>query len=207
MKKWLFYVILFLALLGRYAGALPQGREMEELSLITTLAADRKGSGVAVTAVTGVRAGEDEEPKILTGNGSTLSDACQAAQKTQASHAYLGQTGELLLGEELARDGLMDALSFVLDERELRLDTLLYIVKGSAGSGLAATAPETAQETPGEDKRGRTTSQVLSRLCAGQDALVPALAPDVEGLLTPIGWAVLGPEGLRGFQEEEGETV
>lgn len=184
--------------------ALPQGREIEELSLITVLAADRGEAGVVLTAVTGVRASEDEEPEVLTGEGRDLERACRAVQESKASRAYLGQADKLLLGEELAREELMETLEFVLDHRELRLDTLLYIVRGDAGEGLSATAPATAGETPGRDKRGVPVGQALSRLLEGERVRIPALAPDEEGLLAPAGWALLGPEGLMDETEEEG---
>jgi len=208
MKKPFFYIILILALLGRYVGALPRGREMEELSLITTLAADQTDNGIKVTAVTGVRAGESAKADVLTGTGKDFSKACQDAQKTQALHAYFGQTGQILLGEDLARSSLMEILAgSVLDGRELRLDTFVYIVKGDAGKGLSDTAPKASQETPGEDKRGRTAAQLLAKLCAGETTLAPVLAPNEEGFLLPAGWAVLSPAGLTEFQDEKGEIL
>lgn len=142
------------ALLLLALGALSPGREIEERSLITALAADRAEGGVTVTALTGVRATGEEQPQTLTGAGADMGAACRAVQRVQATRAYLGQADKLLLGEALAQDGLMDTLTFVLDHRELRLDTLLYIVKGNAGEGLAATAPSTAGQTPGRDSRG-----------------------------------------------------
>jgi len=196
MKGRLWAAALVLLLAVRSAGILPRGREMEELSLITALAADGTGERIALTAVTGVRAGEDKEPEVLTGEGADMAAACQAVQEARASHAYLGQADKLLLGEGLARTRLMEVLEFVLDHRELRLDTLLYIVRGDAGQGLAATAPTVAGETPGEDTRGVTVGQVLARLCEGRTVRVPVLAADGEGLLAPAGWAVLGETGL-----------
>lgn len=194
---------LALLLLARGTGVLPRGREMEELALINALAADQTRQGIEVTAVTGVRASENEEPQVLAGAGESLAAACETVQGVQASHAYLGQTGRLLIGEKLARTGLRETLDFVLNHGELRLDTLLYIVRGDAGAGLAASASQTAGETPGEDWRGRTAGQVLSRLAEGEDVLAPALAPERDGTLTPCGWAVLGPDGLRGYLEGE----
>ncbi len=111
----------------------------------------------------------------------------------------MGQGDKLLMGEDLARAELHETLEFVLDHRELRLDTLLYIVKGDAGEGLTATAPETAGETPGRDERGVTVGQVLSRLYEGGFVRVPALEPGEDGLLVRAGWAQLGPAGL--FEE------
>jgi len=199
MKGRIWAVILVLALGARGAGILPQGREMEELSLIASLAADGGAGEVRVTAVTGVRASEGEEPQVLTGTGEDLARACADVRQGQATHAYLGQAGQLLLGEDLARESLGEVLDFVLSEREMRLDTLFYIVKGNAGEGLAASASGTAGETPGEDKRGKSVGEILSRLAEGEYTLTPALAPGEDGTLAPDGWAVLGPAGLAGY--------
>lgn len=196
-KAWAIILALFVAAKG--VGLLPQGREMEELSLITALAVDRAGAGVSLTAVTGVRAGEEEEPQVLTGEGADMAEACQAVQQAKATHAYLGQADKLLLGEELAQTELMKVLEFVLDHRDLRLDTLLYIVKGNAGEGLADSAPSTAGETPGRDSQGVTVGQALAKLCQGRTVWVPALAPGEDGILAPAGRARLEPGGLAGY--------
>jgi len=196
LKKAVFVLALLLAVVWR-----PEGRELEELALITALAVDRGEAGIEVTAVTAVRAGEDEEPEVLTGAGEDLAGACDAVQMVRATHAYLGQTDQLLLGEELAREELKEVLDAVLVQRELKLDTLLYIVKGRAGEGLAATAPEVAGETPGEDGRGVSLAQVLARLSEGGEAAVPALAAGEDGLLAPAGQAMLSADGLREFRD------
>lgn len=201
MKGRVWAAVLAVILAARGAGILPRGREMEELALIAALAVDQAGHGVTVTAVTGVRASQGEEPEVLTGAGESLAAACRAVELSRATRPYLGQAERLLLGEAQAETGLGETLEFVLADGELRLDTLLYIVRGEAGAGLAATAPETAQETPGEDRRGRTVGETLSRLMEGEYALIPALAPGGKGRLAPAGWAVAGPEGLAGFLE------
>lgn len=199
MKKY-YPVVGILALVA--ALGLSRAGEMEELHLITALAVDRQEGAVAVTAVTGVRAGEGEEPVILTGRGSDLPGALRDMGERRPSRAYLGQADKLLLGEDLARGGLMEVLEFVLDHRELGLDTLLYIVRGSSGEGLAATAPAMAGETPGRDKRGVSVGQALARLCAGRSVQVPALAAGEDGMLAPGGWAILEPRGLMGYASD-----
>ena len=203
MKGRVWAVVLAVILAARGAGILPRGQEMEELALITALAVDQAGHGVTVTAVTGVRASQGEEPEVLTGAGKSMAAACRAMELSRATRPYLGQAERLLLGEAQAETGLGETLEFVLADGELRLDTLFYIVRGEAGASLAAAAPETAQETPGEDRRGRTVGETLSRLTEGEYALIPALAPGGEGRLAPAGWAVAGPEGLAGFLEGE----
>lgn len=194
--KWALGLVILLV--GR--GILPQSREMEELKLVNTLAVDG-GEKIVVTGVTGVRAGENEEPEVLTGEGESLAGACKALRESSARRAYLGQTEQLLVGDE---GELMETLGFVVEHRELRMDTLLYIVKGSAGDGLAASAQRVAGETGGQDARGRTVGEILPRLAQGEYALAPALAAGEEGL-EPAGWAALGPEGVVGYYEGDAE--
>lgn len=195
--KWALALVALLALKG--TGVLPQGREMEQRKLISALAVDG-GTAVAVTAVTGVRTSEDEEAEVLTGEGDSLAQACRELRGGSARRAYLGQTEQLLLGDGTP---VGETLEFVLVDRELRLDTLLYIVKGPAGKALADSAELVSGEAGGQDPRGRTVGEVLPRLAQGECALVPALAAGEDGLLEPAGWAVLGPAGVLGYLEGE----
>lgn len=178
-------------------GALPRGREPESLKLVTALAVDG-GKETAVTAVTGVRVSEEEEPEVLKGTGDSLTAACGDLRENSARRAYLGQTQQLLIGEG---QDLGQTLDFVARHRELRLDTLLYMVKGAAGPALEASAQMTAGETGGQDPRGITVGEVLPRLAEGERVMVPALKPDEEGRLSPDGWAVLEDGGVAGYLE------
>ena len=195
MKQKCWVLTLALLLAAGSLGALPKGREMEELKLITALALD----GDRVTAITGVRASEGEEPQVLTGDGESLGLACNQLRVSSARRAYLGQAEKLLVGEG---QDLNEVLEFVLADRELRLDTLLYIVRGEAGEPMAKTAKETAGEE-GKDPRGRTVGELLPRLTEGDYVMAPALREDSEGKLVPAGWAVIGPNGVAGYFEEE----
>lgn len=190
--RWAMLLAALVALGG--VRAMPQAREPESLQLVTALAVDG-GEEVTVTAVTGVRASEDEEPEVLKGAGDSLTAACGDLRENSSRRAYLGQTQQLLIGEgcDLGR-----VLDFVVGHRELRLDTLLYIVRGMAGAALEASAQRTAAETGGSDPRGVTVGEILSRLAEGECALVPALAPNAEGQLFPAGWAVLDG-GVAGY--------
>lgn len=196
-SKWALALAALLAV--KSAGLLPRGREPEERKLISALAVDG-GEQVRVTAVTGVRVSEEEEAEVLTGEGDSLARACRELRGGSSRRPYLGQTEQLLIGEGQDPGEVLD---FVLSDRELRLDTLLYIVKGPAGEGLAASAGKTATETGGQDPRGRTVGELLPRLAEGDYALVPALAAEEDGTLGPAGWAALGPEGVVGYFEEE----
>lgn len=196
-SKWVLALAVLLAAKG--AGLLPRGHELEGRQLISALAVDG-GEGITVTAVTGVRASEDEEAEVLAGAGESLAEACHELRSSSARQAYLGQTEQLLLGEDAK---LGETLKFVLEDRELRLDTLLYIVKGAAGEALEASAEKVAAETGGRDPRSRTVGEILPRLAEGEYALAPALAPGEDGALEPAGWAALGSDGVAGYFEED----
>lgn len=193
--KWALVLVGLLVI----RGVLPQGREMEQLQLITALAVDG-GAETVVTGVTGVRTGENEQAEVLAGRGKSLAGACRNLRESSSRRAYLGQTEQLLVGQE---QDLMEVLNFVLEHRELRIDTLLYIVKGEAGKALAESAERVAAEPGGQDARGRTVGEILPRLGQGEYALAPALAAGEDGMLEPAGWAVLGPEGIAGYFEGE----
>lgn len=192
-KRWAVLLALLLGSLG--AGLLPRSRGLEERKLIASMAVDG-GERITVTAVTAVRVTEDEEPEVLTGEGDSLAAACRELREGSSRRVYLGQTEQLLVGESRS---LKTVLDYVLTDRELRLDTLLYIVRGPAGEALRASTDRVAGETGGRDPRGRTIGELLPRLAEGEEVLVPTLAPGGEGDLEPGGWAVLGPEGIRGY--------
>lgn len=193
--KWALLLAALVALGGIWA--MPQAREPESLQLITALAVDG-GEKTTLTAVTGVRSSEGEAPEVLRGMGDSLIAACGDLRENSARRAYLGQTQQLLVGEGC---GLERVLNFVVEHRQLRLDTLLYIVRGTAGPALEASAQRTATETGGSDPRGVTVGEVLPRLAEGGYAMVPALAADEEGQLSPAGWAVLHDGGVVGYLE------
>ena len=185
------------ALLAAGAGALPERQEMERLKLISALAVDG-GPEVSVTALTAVRSGGEEEPETFSGTGESLAQACRALRESSARRAYLGQTEQLLVAAE---SDLAEILDFVLVDRDLRMDTSIYIVKGAAGEALAASAKLAPEETGGKDPRRRTVGETMARLAEGEPALIPALAPAGDGTLAPAGWAVAGPGGIEGYLE------
>lgn len=195
MKRHGWALALALLLGVKTLGLLPWAREPEERKLVTALAVDG-GEEVRVTGITGVRVTEEEEAEVLTGTGPSLAQACRSLRGRSSRRPYLGQAEQLLLGEG---QDLMECLDFVLSDRELRLDTLLYIVRGPAGEALAASAKKVAGETGGQDPRGRTVGELLPRLAQGEYVLAPALAAGEEGALEPAGWAALGPRGVAGY--------
>lgn len=197
MKKGWWVAGLALLLVGNGKMGLPEGWELEERQLVTAVAVDH-GEEVRVTALTGVRVTENEKAEVLSGKGESLAEACWKLKAESARTPYLGQTEQLLLGEGC---DLGEVLELILTDGTFRMDTLLYIVRGEAGKGLAASTELAVREMGGKDSRRRTIGEILPRLAEGEKELVPALAAGEDGRLYPAGWAVLERENIVGYLE------
>ena len=162
-------------------GLLPQSREPEELTLLTQVAVDREGERVRVTALAGARWTEDEEPRIVKGEGATLAEAFAALEDSPLRRPYLGQVETLLVGQGETLDEL---LPFVLNHRTLKTDIILYtIVGGSAGDALEVWAKETKGASPPQDPDAVTVGEALADMTQGRALNPHALTLDGERLV------------------------
>lgn len=198
-------------------GFLPYARELEDMALIRTMGVDAAPEGaVAVTVSTGARSGTGgEDAVVLSGSAGTISGACLEMQGQGSSYIYYGHVGQLLLGEDLARRGAGPALDYVLRDVEMRLDTELYLVRGTgagaaiqsaAGAGgSAADRLEAMEEDAGllAHTMPRTVGDVLERLARSGAAFVPALSLGGEGELEADGYGILKDGALAGWAGEE----
>lgn len=193
--------------------ALPYAREIDGMALMRTLGVDAAEEGVAVTGSTGVQnqAGEgDKSAVVASRKAGTISAAVLGMQAEGASYVYFGHVGQLLLGEELARQDTLGALDYVLRDVEMRLDTELYVVKdGQAGQAIEAAAEKGSAadrlEAVKEDAgllswcMPRTVRDVLADLERCGASFAPAVLAD--GALPAAGYAVFQDGMLTGWAE------
>lgn len=212
MKKRVVLVLLLLMLLltgcRRYSGFLPYAREIEDMELIRTLGVDGAGeTGVAITASGGT---SQEETEVVSGEAGTISAAVLELQGEGSSYLYFGHVTQLLLGEELARRGVMPSLDYVLRDVEMRLETALYVVRnGTAGQAIEAAAADGSATDRLEalaDDAGltansmpRTVKDVLAELDRQGASFLPAVLAD--GGLTAAGYGILKDGALVGWAE------
>lgn len=214
---------MLLLLTGCRGGALPYAREMEDMTLIRALGMDLEESGVLVTAASGAQSqGADRgtaPPEALSARADTVSGAVAAMQSYGSSYVFFGHVGELLLGEEMAKNGLVQALDYLGRDVEMRLDTGLFVVRGTAGEAMTASLGEDSSAAERlealEDDTGlngaamkRSARQVLADFGSGGASFAPALAllpreegdgGTGEGTLSSAGYAILKEEGLVGW--------
>ena len=211
MKKQVLLVLLLMLLLTacrRYSGFLPYAREIEDMELIRTLGVDGAGeTGVAITASGGT---SQEETEVVSGEAGTISAAVLELQGEGSSYLYFGHVTQLLLGEELARRGIMPSLDYVLRDVEMRLETALYVVRnGTAGQAIEAAADDGSATDRLEalaDDAGltansmpRTVKDVLAELDRQGASFLPAVLAD-DGL-TAAGYGILKDGALVGWAE------
>lgn len=193
---------------------LPYARELEGMALMRTLGVDAEGEEVAVTAATGGQdPGQGENSAVVAARtAETISGAVLGMQAGGASYVYFGHVGQLLLGEDLARQSVAEALEYVLRDVEMRLDTELYLVQGgTAGGAIRQSAEgqpvadrlEAMEDDPGlaSWSMARTVREVLADLERCGASFVPVLRMGED--LEAAGYGILRGEVLAGWAGEE----
>ena len=114
-------------------------RDLAKLQIVRTLAVDREGGGVTVTA----EAGEDGGAKIYTVSAASFGEAVHLMRTApECGDTFFAHTEHLLIGEAAAREGIEGIIDFVVRSTEMRMDADVFIVRGdgekvlkSAGEG------------------------------------------------------------------------
>lgn len=198
---------------------LPTAREMGDMALMRTMGVDGSEDGVEVTASTGPRAkglqAEGEKALVLSARADSLSAACLSMQGHSDSYVFYGYVDQLLVGEELAREGIKPVLDYFARDEELGLGAQLWLVR----NGTARQAVESGGDAGvdgrlstmqldgklGEASMSRTAGEVYSDLMERGTAFVPALVTGEleDATLTEGGYGILKGEQLVGYLEGE----
>ena len=131
---------LALCLLLCGCDGLPRAREMGDMALLRTMGVDGDGQSVSLSVSTGPRAkglqAEGQPALVLSAKGDSLSSACLSLQGQSDSYVFFGHVDQLLVGEELARQGLTELLDYLERDVELRLSSRLWLIRGEARAVL-----------------------------------------------------------------------
>ena len=210
--------VLCLLLLGGCSG-LPYPREMGDMALLRVMGVDWTPEGLQVTVSTGRRAEHAQSGQrdalTLSALRPSLSGAVLEIQGKAGDFIFFGYVDQLLLGEELARQGIIPVLDYFARDVELGLGARLWMSR----QGTAAAAVESG-DGQGIDRRletlqadgemgiaviSRTAGEVYSDLLERGSAYIPALElPSQEGeALHQSGYAVLKANDLMGYLDGE----
>ena len=218
MKKQL-VAPLAVCLLLTGCSQLPVAREMEDMALLRTLGIDRASGGVAITGSTGPRArglqGEGEPALTLSADRESLSGACLAMRGQSDSYVFFGYVDQLLIGEELAREGIQPVLDYFARDAELGLGAQFWLVRDASAreavfAGGDAGVDSRLETLQHDSKMGissptRTAGELYTDLLELGSAFVPALVPVEDGtaMLSERGYGVLNGDRLAGYLDGE----
>ena len=128
MKKLL--VILLIPVL---LCACREGEQIDELAFVKILAIDKTENGLLVTA--GIQLPKAKNGETLKGKDRLSVECTNVAEglnKLEAStdkKVFFGQISCILIGEEMAREGIIDTVDYFVRSDELRFDIPIVVVK------------------------------------------------------------------------------
>ncbi|MCR2806981.1 Ger(x)C family spore germination protein [Paenibacillus soyae] len=134
-----FFPLLALALLTSCWNS----RELNDMSIASALGFDQKGDSVQVSVqiinasqIAATRGGSGERLPIMTqrAGGRTLFEAVRALTTKTPRKVYASHIRLLVIGEQLARNGIADVLDFVSRDHEFRTDFYIVIAKDTTAS-------------------------------------------------------------------------
>ncbi|MGI9950730.1 Ger(x)C family spore germination protein [Moorellaceae bacterium AZ2] len=233
-KRTIFFLVL------AFMAFLPSGcwdrREINELAFVSSMAADLEGQQRFVTVEIiraaavggggegggggggggGAAARPQRNVVISSDQGDTILAAARKLATKLPRRVYVAHTTAVLVGEDMARQGLLEVLDFLDRHQEFRRSTLILLTRGparqilvQAQGGLEAAL---GREILGLNKWVRVSGygfipsihEVLVDLSGGAAA---ALIPVVEFSPQPLPPLVGGPDSGPGVRTPEPEII
>ena len=134
MRKYILYILIVCALFLSGCGSIYSNyREVEQLLVIETMGFDLLPGGVRLTLASGIGSGALQGPIKLSGTGATISAAMdQARNYSFEDELFCSQTNSILIGEDAAREGMEEYLSYICQSPILRTDVPVFIIRGGS---------------------------------------------------------------------------
>lgn len=143
MKK-LLSVLLILSFLPSFSGCgsiYTNYREIEQLLVIQTMGLDYIPGGVRISLASAAGSGPESEPVCLSSAGVSITAAMERAQNySNEDDLFFAHINTVILGEEAARQGIDNYLSFICRSPHIRIDMPLFIVKDTTAEELMSSA-------------------------------------------------------------------
>lgn len=208
MKGCIIIMYIALALLTGCSGR-QTGWQTGDVTLVRAVGVDRLEKGMRVSAAVAREEGGSAVP-ALRADGTSVADGIRKLGTGGDGFVHFGHTSQLLLGEELVRDGVEPLLDFVARDRKIGPGVRLWVLRDGTAEqvvtgeyDVAARLERLAGDHGGAaPKLDCTTTRLMSVMARGGSAPVPALRQE-EGGLRPTGYAVLRRGRLVGFLDEE----
>ncbi|MGM0876085.1 MAG: Ger(x)C family spore germination protein [Bacillota bacterium] len=138
MKKIISFFFMFLLMINILTGCWSR-KELNELAIATALGIDKTEDGyiVSVSIINpGEIAGQGSTGRTevvrFMKSGDTVFEALRKISTDGPRKIYLAHLREVIIGEELAKEGIGKTLDFISRDHEMRTDFYITIAKGSS---------------------------------------------------------------------------
>lgn len=115
--------------------------EIDEIDLVLVLGIDYSEGNYHLSALYSTGGGADSEAgagsgkeQIAKGKGKTAYEALEDLKQNNKKNITLAQVGSFLIGEEAAKQGIDHSLDFLKRDETIKMEALLYIIKGKKAS-------------------------------------------------------------------------
>ena len=128
------------------------GRELRNLAFVLAMGIDRSPKtdeykvsfqvvipGSVATGITGGGGTLTMPVTIYTGTGNTLFSAIRNASKKAPRQLFFAHLQLVVIGEELAKQGIQDLFDFFERSKEPRLTTMVLVARGSEAKSIIST--------------------------------------------------------------------
>jgi spore germination protein KC len=184
-------------------------RELNELAITVGMAIDKSEDQYVITtqvvipgAVTATRAGVQKLPvKTYTEKGNTVFEAVRRMTTVTPRRIYFPHLRFLVIGEELAEDGIGEVLDFLSRDHELRTDFYVVVSKDTKAENVLKVLT-VLEDIP--------ANKLFSSLEVSEKAWAPSIAVTLDELISEIVSEGIQPHlsGIRIIGDvQEGEKL
>lgn len=147
MKRLLAFllVLALLPTLSGCAGIYANTREVEQLLVIQTMGLDTAEEGVGLSLASGAGIHAAGSPVRLHGAAGSITAAIeQIRNNSNEEDLFCAHIGHVLIGEDAAKAGVDDALSYICRSPDLRISVPVYIAKGGTAEEAVMTVGDSS---------------------------------------------------------------
>ena len=226
MKKMLFlFLAAALTVVIGSSGISADYSEVADLELVRTIAIDRDGEKLTLTACSGMGL-EDETALISSIDADSLASAVNLLRRSGSRREpFFAHVEHLVIGEDALKNGngVSPYLDYISRSLETRMDTNIFIVRGvsakdfvlnsaddksAAADMLSSLVSDVDMTTLGHVF---TCGDVTARLASEGVALIQAVTLDEnddlgsygEKMIVPAGFGIIKGDKLLGFTDED----
>lgn len=203
-------------------------RDLAQLSIATGIGIDRTGEGRILLTIQiakpssivgqgkGGGAGEKKAVSNVAQEGDTVFEALRAILKETNNRIFLSAAQIIIVGEDIARNGISDVLDFFERDHETQYKTEIVIAKGITAKELLEVDSMTsdipasyiAETVKNNDERAKTAKTMLidiSRIMGmtGKQLIVGTVGKNGKRTVDTEGSAVFNTDKLAGWLSQE----